>query len=301
MRILLTGATGFIGRHLLDGLSGAGEENVVYAVARRVPQNTSASVRWVPADLSSCDWTTHLPDGGVDVVVHLAQSKHYRDFPSQAVDIFDVNVKATVDLAGWAAVRGVKRFLFASTGNVYGFQEQVHQEGDVCKPDSMYAASKLSAEILLKPFSPSYEVVILRLFGVYGPGQTDAMVPGVIQRFIESREITLAGEIGVRFNPIYIDDCVVVFRQLLAVKLASSYEIVNVGGSEVVDLRQAVAQLEAMSGRPACVRSTADVPKQLVGSIDRLRKLVTPEKVVLFREGLRRVLVSMDPRGQGER
>jgi nucleoside-diphosphate-sugar epimerase len=301
MRILLTGAAGFIGRHLLAGLADDRGQNTVLAVTRQVPRCASTFAHWATTDLSLCNWTARLPDNDVDIIVHLAQSKHYREFPAQTTDIFDVNVKATVELAQWAGKHRVKRFMFASTGNVYGSKDRTHREEDLCQPDSMYGASKLSAEILLRPFSQFYDVVVLRLFGVYGPGQTNAMLPGMIQRFIHGDEISLAGNIGVRFNPIFVDDCVAVLRQLAVGNLASSYETINVGGPEVVDLRQVTTHLESISGRQASVRITSEVPKQLVGSIDKLHTLIGPRDMVSFREGIRKVFASMDmeERGQG--
>ena len=229
-----------------------------------------------------------MPDEHFDMIVHLAQSNHYRDFPSRVDDIFKINVQATVELAEWALGHGVNRFLFASTGNVYGFQNSVHREDDRCDPETMYGASKLSAEILLKPFSEFMDVVVLRLFGVYGPGQTEAMLPGIIQRFNAGEEITLAGNVGVRFNPIYVDDCAAAIHGLTMSTLIADYEVLNIGGSEFIDLRQVSELMESYSGMKARIRLTSEQPKELVGSNEKLHRLCVLKGGTSFQEGFRR-------------
>ena len=287
MKILVTGASGFIGRNLLPVLTKRGAGDTVFAVVRSIPKEAIPNVNWIKADLGDAEWTKCLPDEHFDMIVHLAQSKHYRDFPSRVDDIFKINVQATVELAEWALGHGVNRFLFASTGNVYGFQNSVHREEDRCDPETMYGASKLSAEILLKPFSEFMDVVVLRLFGVYGPGQTEAMLPGIIQRFNAGEEITLAGNVGVRFNPIYVDDCAAAIHGLTMVTVIADYEVLNIGGSELIDLRQVSELMESYSGMKARIRLTSEQPRELVGLNEKLHRLCVLKRGTSFQEGFR--------------
>jgi len=97
--------------------------------------------------------------------------------------------------------------------------EEVAAEGQwemqiMGQPGTMYAASKLAAEVVLKPFAAHMDILALRLFGVYGPGQTNAILPTVIGRFETGEAITLAGNAGVRFNPIFVDDCAILIHRL---------------------------------------------------------------------------------------
>jgi nucleoside-diphosphate-sugar epimerase len=150
----------------------------------------------------------------------------------------------------------------------------------------MYAASKLAAEILLKSYASLMDVAVLRLFGVYGPGQTNAMLPGLIDRFVSGAEISLAGNEGVRFNPIHVEDCARVLCHLLSEPALRGFNALNVGGSEVVSLRDAVDIFEAQTGRQARVRVTDEAPKHLVGSTEKLDRMGGGGRRVSFRDGL---------------
>jgi nucleoside-diphosphate-sugar epimerase len=284
-KILMTGATGFIGRTLLTMLATDGDACEITAVTRRTPPAARAGLSWIEADLGARDWTASLPDAPFDVVVHLAQSEYYREFPARTADIVAVNVEATVVLAEWASRHAVDRFLFASSGSVYGSSDRLHREDDPCRPDTMYASSKLAAEVLLQPFSSQMDVLALRLFGVYGPGQTNAILPNVISRFVAGEEITLAGGVGVRFNPIFIDECAALIRRLMSQPQAG-FQVLNVCGSEVIDLADVVAILEAEAGRKANARVTTKAPVLLVGSTDRLHRTCEYPAAVPFRDGL---------------
>ncbi len=293
MKILVTGATGFIGRNLLPALVNLGGNNSVLAVAHQLTaEELHFSVNWVAADLSVSKWTKSLPDEDFDVVIHLAQSNHYREFPNQGMDIFSINVKATFELAEWALKHNVKRFLFASTGNVYGTKDSMLLEEDRCYPEAMYGASKLSAEILLKPFSKFMDISVLRFFSVYGPGQAGTMLPEIIKRFNRGDEITLAGNVGVKFNPIYVDDCVSAINLLIATPATRGYEVLNIGGREIVDLRLVSELLEEFGRKKTVTCVTSDSPKQIVGSIEKFHQLYGFAEKVCFREGLRRVFMS---------
>lgn len=288
MKILVTGAAGFLGSKLLPALQQNREEVGVCGVVRNLPANLVPSVKYVVTDLSAPGWTDDLPDENFDVVIHLAQSRFHREFPVKGMDIFNVNVRSTVELADWSRRHRVKRFLFTSTGNVYGSQQKVHKEDDSCKPDAMYGATKLSAEILLKPYSGFMTILVLRIFGVYGPGQVNAMFPNIIQRFICGDEIILAGDVGVRSNPIFLDDCVLAIQRLSQMPMPSDFEVLNVCGSETIDLKQVSELMERFSGKKAKTRVTASLPLQLVGSNEKFDQLCAPSNGTRFEDGFRK-------------
>ena len=134
MRVLVTGATGFLGRHVLPVLA---ERHKVVAMARRPVEGFETVV----ADLTD---EFELP-AGLDAVVHLAQSRRYREWPEGAADMYAVNVHATFRLLARA---GAGRFVYASTGGIYAPSPAPLREDDPVAPSGFYPRSKLAAEVL---------------------------------------------------------------------------------------------------------------------------------------------------------
>jgi len=95
-RILVTGANGYIGNHLLYPLS-RGERVVVKAVSRNAVGLERERVELVTMDVGRQGWTEALEEP-VDTVIHLAQSSRYREFPDGAADMVRVNIDATLEL-----------------------------------------------------------------------------------------------------------------------------------------------------------------------------------------------------------
>ena len=299
MKVLVTGATGFVGGRLAEALTTLDFVETIYAVSRGDHVKSSSRLHWIKADLGQQGWTDHLPNDSIEVVIHLAQSDGYRDFPERVRDVFDVNVKATYELADWSRTHDVKSFLFTSSGNVYGFADKEFQEDDDCCPDSMYGASKLSAEILLKPFAECFGVTVLRLFGIYGPGQKDKLIPDLIDRIQYGKEIVLDAGIGVKLNPLYVTDLTDVIIKLISKAPAPKFEIYNIGGSEIVNIRQLVSELELISGKTARIRETEKPPKILVGSTTKLKRVLSWKAETAIIKGLKKTYMYSMETGEG--
>src|SRR4051794_36837058 len=109
MRMVVTGATGFLGGHLLPRLVERGD---VFAVHRaKTPPARIEGVSWIETDLAR-DSLDALPDR-VDAILHLAHSRHYRELPDQIRDVFDVNVGATIRLLEYGRRAGCGVFVLA--------------------------------------------------------------------------------------------------------------------------------------------------------------------------------------------
>lgn len=171
--IFVTGASGFVGRGLVSRLAAQGSLKVSL---RQISGGFPESVEVVQAELvPDQDWSTSL--AGVDVVIHCAARVHVMSEQSEdpLAEFRKVNVKGTLNLAGQAAVAGVKRFIFVSSvkvnGEGTGFGRSF-KANDVAAPLDPYGISKLEAEQGLRVLAAEtgMEVVIIRPVLVYGPG-----------------------------------------------------------------------------------------------------------------------------------
>jgi UDP-glucose 4-epimerase len=169
MRVLVTGANGFVGHSLCECLNAHGY--VVVPAVRRVSGLAGEAVVGTIND--STDWTTSLP--GCDAVVHLAARVHVMDDTAQnPLALYRAsNTDAALNFARQAAQAGVRRFVFISTIKVNGEGgDAPYRETDVPAPEDAYAISKWEAEqgLLQIAADTGLEVVILRPPLVYGPG-----------------------------------------------------------------------------------------------------------------------------------
>ncbi|MEF8729084.1 MAG: NAD(P)-dependent oxidoreductase [Accumulibacter sp.] len=235
-KVLITGSSGHLGARALNMLRTRCE---VHALVRAKPAAEYADVSYHEIDLSRA-WSPGSLPGRMDAVIHLAQSRNYRDFPSQAVETYHVNTASTALLLDYARQAGVTRFVLASTGGLYQPGTTVIDGNTPVKPPrgslAYYFRTKLSAELLAEPFSTLFDIIILRPFFIYGPGQSaDRLISRVIASVRDGRSIQLSGTEGLKINPIHVDDA----ADLLSILLeASGSRTLNVAGPDVVSIRQ---------------------------------------------------------------
>lgn len=173
-KVLITGATGFVGTNVVLHLDKNKNHALVAAVRR--PCSNARHKYFIVGDLSdSVDWTDAL--SGVDVVIHTAARAHImQDEMAEPLSEYRrVNVKGTLGLARQAAVKGVKRFIFISSIKVNGEETlwgRSYFANDPPAPKDAYGLSKLEAEQCLTQLATEtgMEVVIIRPPLVYGPG-----------------------------------------------------------------------------------------------------------------------------------
>lgn len=267
MRIVLTGATGLTGAVLLTKLRDFAE---VWCLGRE-DQITGPSVHNVEADLSEISWQEHLPNSA-DVVIYLAQSRQFRDFPNGAMDMQAVNTRAPLVLANWAVGAGVKKIIYASTGGVYApSATSISENGLILAPTEMgfYPASKFSTEMLLLPFRDIFDLIILRPFFIYGQAQDMTMlIPRLIANVRDGVPILLDGENGMRINPIHVDD---VCDFILSTLNVNGSDIVNVAGKEVLSLREIGEVIGGIVEKDPVFETTdSSLEKSLVANTSRM-------------------------------
>src|SRR6516225_5422027 len=191
-RVLVTGADGFIGSHLVEHLLRAGAK--VTALAQYNSFNSWGWLEDIPSLNEIQVVTGDIRDGhfclsllkDVDVLFHLAALIPI-PYSYRAPDSYvDTNVKGTLNLCQAAKINGVHKFIHTSTSEVYGTAQYVPiDEQHPLAPQSPYSASKIGADAMALSFYYSFDfpVVVARPFNTYGPRQSArAVIPTIISQ-----------------------------------------------------------------------------------------------------------------------
>jgi GDP-4-dehydro-6-deoxy-D-mannose reductase len=294
MKVLVTGADGFVGRHLVRRLVGAGDE--VAAGCRPVGQPvdwsviapSATAVQSLPLEITDADSVHHALRWGPDAIVHLAAIASTRDAGRDPVAAWVVNAAGTALLVNaTAAARdagaGDPMVLIVSTGEVYGGGHgEPRVETDPLLPQSSYAASKVGAEAAALEVwrRTGLRVVIARPFTHTGPGQTTQyVVPGWAERLhaakLSGAPTVATGNLDPVRDFLDVRDVVDAYRLLLS--RGGPGEAYNVSRGEGLPLAELFALLSGIIGAratarpdPSLVRGT-DIP-YLVGDSTKLRR-----------------------------
>jgi UDP-glucuronate 4-epimerase len=266
MRILVTGGAGFIGSHVSERLLCDGHEvsilddlNDFYSPA--VKRTNIAAVQHTgPAhiyegDIRDDDLVRRIfGERNLDAVIHLAARAGVRPSLEHALLYEDVNVRGTLMLLEECRLRGVDKFVFASSSSVYGIADQVPFNEDLSLnlPISPYAATKLSGEKFCYTYSHLYNlsVTCLRFFTVYGPRQRPDLAIRKFTEWIDAgRPIPVFGDGSSRRDYTYIDD--IVEGIVAALHHRAPFDVFNLGNSSPIDLLGLIGLIESALGRPA--------------------------------------------------
>jgi len=258
-RVLVTGAGGFIGRHLAEGLARDGHPVTaldVHAEHLR-PLERPGRFDVLEGDVADPDVQRRALDG-VDTVFHLAAA--HLGVSAGDAEFRRVNVEGVRTLVASCREVGVRRFVHCSSVGVFGeIERPPADETTPCRPDLVYERTKLAGEgvILDAVRADGFPAVILRPVWVYGPGcpRTEKLF-----RSIGRGRFVLAGR-GERLRHcVYVDDMVEAFR-LASRADAALGQVIIVGDAEAVPVRRLVEEIARLTG----ARMPRSIPLPLLG------------------------------------
>lgn len=266
MKSLITGAAGFIGSHLAEKLLAAGHDvigidNFLDNYPRSFKEKNLAEITvhpnfaFVRDDLLQCDLKSLLRD--VSYVFHLAGQPGVRSsWGKEFARYTDNNIRSTQLLLEAAKELKLTKFVYASTSSVYGDTDDLpmREEGGT-RPVSPYGATKLAAEHLCHLYWEAFGVptVSLRFFTVYGPRQRPDMFFHIFMRaLLRGEQVPLYDDGEQTRDFTFCAD--IVDGTLAAAFYPGKGEVFNLGGGSEVSILNAIALVEAISGRKAILK-----------------------------------------------
>jgi UDP-glucuronate 4-epimerase len=305
LKVLITGGAGFIGSHTTAALLNRGDQvacldnfNDYYS-----PQRKRKNVAEFLDDIGYRLYEGDIRDGErleevfakekPDKVIHIAAMAGVRPSIQRPLLYEEVNVKGTLNMLEAACRHQVTNFLFASSSSVYGGQEKVpfSEDDPIARPISPYAATKAAGELLCHTYHHLYDlnVMCLRFFTVYGPKGRPDMAPYLFTKWVfEGAELTMFGNGTTSRDYTYIDDIVSGVVEALDADLG--YEIINLGNSQTVVLRDFIALVEELVGKKAHIvqlpMQPGDVP-HTCADVSKARRLLGYDPLTSFEEGMK--------------
>ncbi len=242
MRVLVTGASGFIGQTVVGILANGGHDVIALYRERELPtalQNMCLDA--IRGDICDKSLSSKLFPS-IDVVCHLAAfiPTNYSDI-NNAEKCYQTNALATLNLVSGAVAHKVSRFIYISTGNMYGFSDSIATENDPVFPSGVaapYFVSKLAGEIYTSHVCQSSTMtgIILRVGTPYGPGEPkNKVIPSFLTQAILGNQLNIYQGGKPSYNFVYVEDVAVCVEK--AIKRGES-GIYNVSSGESTSLKE---------------------------------------------------------------
>lgn len=291
-KVLITGATGLIGKEVLSLLI---KDYECWAVGRQPILNEK--IHFIQQDIGKPFDLSKFPEQ-VDYVIHLAQSDEHNDFGKNRKQIFDVNVYGTMQLLDYGVRAKIKKFLFASSGGVYGQLKGVSSEGEMFREDEIftvndtlnfYQSTKLCMEILAQNYKNYYDIITFRFFFVYGSGQKSNMLfPRLIENIKKEKVIYIGSLNDIRMPPIYKTDAAkCVYKALREIQ---GIHIFNIAGKEIVTLGEIVEKIAQKMGTDIEIRYEDKGQRDMIADTRKMQKMLWIPEVTLD-EGINKLLL----------
>lgn len=277
--ILITGAAGFIGSHLVERL--INDNNIIVVddfndfynpeIKRQNVSNflKKDNFKLYEFDIAEFDaFEKVFKENKIDKIVHLAARAGVRPSLIDPLLYTRTNITGTVNLFELAKRYDVPHFVFGSSSSVYGVSDQVpfSESFDVTKPISPYAATKLAGEAIAHTYAHLYDmrVICLRFFTVYGARQRPDLAIHKFTRLIEEgKSIPVFGDGSTKRDYTYVDD---IMQGVIAALNydKETYDIFNLGESRSIELSYLIQLIEENLGKKAIIErkplQPGDVP-----------------------------------------
>ncbi len=263
---LVTGAAGFIGARtsellIQDGHTVAGVDNINNAYDLRMKEyrlDRLKATKWFTfhkQDISDKGIVEHFKGEKFDGVINLAAWAGVRNSVNNPWIYVESNMTGTLNMLELCRVTGTKKFIVASTSSIYGENPPypTPESASSSEPLQPYAASKKGAEAMTHAYHHLYgiDATVVRFFTVYGPaGRPDLSIFRFVQWISEGRPVKVNGDGEQSRGFTYIDD---IARGVILALKPVGYEIINLGGHEVITINNLIKLVEDVVGKKAVV------------------------------------------------
>ena len=263
MKVLVTGADGFIGSHLVEMLASNGNEVKALSIYNSFNNwgwlediHQSENIEVLSGDIRDPYYCNEITKG-IDIVFHLAALIGIPYSYVAPSSYIDTNVKGTLNICQAAKENKIKRIIHTSTSEVYGTAQYVPiDEKHPLQAQSPYSASKISADAMALSFFHSFNtpITIARPFNTYGPRQSArAVIPSIISQIASGAKTIKLGDTSPTRDFTYVHDTCMGFYLLSKCEQAVG-EVVNIGSNYEISISDTFSLIkEIMKSDVECI------------------------------------------------
>ncbi|WP_315112783.1 NAD(P)-dependent oxidoreductase [Clostridium intestinale] len=276
--ILITGGTGFVGSNLIQYLN----SNYEVINLGRNKNHLCKNIYW---DLK--EQLDKKINFKVDVIIHCASIVGNSDINKS--EYIDINVKSTLELLEFCYKKRIKKFIYISTGGVYGYNKDISNEEDCCSPIDIYSLSKYFSEQLCDLYNKNISIIILRLFFPYGNSNNTRLINNLIENIKQEKEITLNKNGLPLINPIHISDVINVLSKLVEVNCEGTF---NLCGDEYISIENLCYKIASILKKDNLNLIYKDKAiSNLIGSNSKICELLNYKMSTNLNEGIKRIIL----------
>ena len=304
-RVLVTGADGFMGSHLVDRLLAEGAKVSVYVRGNSTIGTTQYALKNIKhqegsleeiltGNIASQDAKDLVIKNRPEIIFHLAADAYVPNSFDHPIEVMETNVIGTLNmLHAVKEGKGIKRIVCTSSSEIYGMtiNGSINEKHELY-PSSPYAASKVAADRYCYSYWFTYNlpIAIIRPFNTYGPRHTYDVIPKFIELALKNKKITVHGTGRQSRDFTYVDDMVDGFMIMGSHKNAIG-KAVNFGTGEAITVNYIANKIKNISGSKSEIvhikERKAQVPK-LLCNYSLAKKLFGWKPKTFIDEGLRR-------------
>jgi NAD dependent epimerase/dehydratase len=292
MKILITGAEGFIGSHLTEKLVKNGHNVKCFVLynfqnswgwLEHIDKKIKKNIEVITGDLRDEQQIRNVIKKKFDVIINLAALIGIPYSYRATKSYFDTNVYGLMNILNSTKDFGIKKIIHTSTSEVYGTPKTIPiKETHRVYGQSPYAASKIAADQLAISYVKSFKmpITILRPFNTYGPRQSArAIIPTIISQILKKKEVNLGSLYPTR-DFTFIEDTTDGFIKSISSK-KNIGEIINIGSGFEISIKNLVKQISMIAGKKIVikekkerVRPNSSEVKRLCASTEKAKKLI---------------------------
>jgi len=259
-KILLTGASGFIGQNIIK----FNKDFFIYGIVNKNINNNfqSNNVKYLKIDLLKKNFISKLPRD-IDYILHFAQSPNYKKDLIAIDDIMQINFNVTVELLKFASLIKIKKFIYASSGSIYEPKSKYQlKENEIIKPNSVYGLSKFFSERIIEKYNDYFDILSLRIFFPYmiNPLNGKGYLNFLLNNIICNRKDLIDLSKNFYFKPLDVRDLSSIVLKFLYIKNQQS--VINLSGLKTFD--------------------SYDLTKKIITKMKIKKKIIKPKMTLNF-------------------